>query len=111
MAQPPDEALDESLRRTASEVAKINDFIISLLEDPARLAKFRADPDSLLKEADLSPQAGEALKFGDRLAVLREATGGLSSVVWPLAWITWPNNLNLSRSRVTIVIEPIVIKQ
>lgn len=97
-------AAAELLSRTAVQKAKINDFIISLLEDPARLAKFREDPDSLLKEADIPPQIGEILKFGDRLAVLREATGG-GRLYPPSAYATFPCTIVVSSAITILVLE------
>jgi hypothetical protein len=66
---PQDASTAAHLRRTAEDVTTIHQFIISLAEDPNRLAQFRTDPDSVLASAGISPELGDILKAADRYAV------------------------------------------
>ncbi len=49
--------------------SQLKAFLISLMNDPAKLVAFRENPEEVLRESDLSPEEKQVLRSGDHKRV------------------------------------------
>ena len=56
-SRPPSEA--------SRSDSQLKAFLISLMNDPAKLVAFRENPEEVLRECDLSPEEKQVLRSGD----------------------------------------------
>ena len=68
-------------------------FLISLSENPYKVDKLRADPDSVLADADLTPEEKAAVRSGNAGEIER-MLGGLQqfSTSSTANWSNWPQS-------------------
>jgi len=60
----------------AADVTKINDFIISMCEDPSKAAAFRSDPAGAVASLQVSDELRQLLVAGGQYALRQAAQGG-----------------------------------
>ena len=60
----------------ASTVVKVNEFIIALCEDPEKQAKYKVDPQLVLKEAGIPEDIATIILAGNQYTLRQIAGGG-----------------------------------